>query len=156
MPSTGVPLILSQRSGNFLLAYTISGHKTLRLPYKSTIASHWDTKVLSSGYISLMQQTREYSQGTYERFGALMYNYSTVGNNAPHSKVHGANMGPTWVLSAPGGPHVGLMNLAICGITSLGNCDMNKRIHIHQGNFSGNGTIIRTPWFQWYDCEEYG
>ena len=22
-------------------------------------------------------------------------------------------MGPTWVLSAPGGPHVGLMNLAI-------------------------------------------
>ena len=31
----------------------------------------------------------------------------------PDSKVHGANMGPTCVLSAPGGPHVGLMNLAI-------------------------------------------
>ena len=31
----------------------------------------------------------------------------------PDSKVHGANMGPTWVLSAPGGPHVGTMNLAI-------------------------------------------
>ena len=31
----------------------------------------------------------------------------------PDSKVHGANMGPTWVLSAPGEPHVGLMNLAI-------------------------------------------
>ena len=29
------------------------------------------------------------------------------------SKDHGANMGPTWVLSAPDGPHVGLMNLAI-------------------------------------------
>ena len=28
----------------------------------------------------------------------------------PDSKVHGANMGPTWVLSAPGGPHVGPMN----------------------------------------------
>ena len=28
-------------------------------------------------------------------------------------KVHGANMEPTWVLSAPGGPHVGPMNLAI-------------------------------------------
>ena len=27
--------------------------------------------------------------------------------------VHGANMGPTWVLSAPDGPHVGPMNLAI-------------------------------------------
>ena len=29
------------------------------------------------------------------------------------SKVHGANMRPTWVLSAPDGPHVGPMNLAI-------------------------------------------
>ena len=29
------------------------------------------------------------------------------------SKVHGANMGPTWVLSAPDGPHVGPTNLAI-------------------------------------------
>ena len=31
----------------------------------------------------------------------------------PDSKVHGANMEPTWVLSAPDGPHVGPMNLAI-------------------------------------------
>ena len=31
----------------------------------------------------------------------------------PDSKVHVANMGTTWVLSAPVGPHVGPMNLAI-------------------------------------------
>ena len=31
----------------------------------------------------------------------------------PDSKVHVANMGPNWVLSAPDGPHVGPMNLAI-------------------------------------------
>ena len=31
----------------------------------------------------------------------------------PDSKVRVANMGPTWVLAAPGGPHVGPMNLAI-------------------------------------------
>ena len=31
----------------------------------------------------------------------------------PDSKLHGANMGPTWVLSAPDGPHVGPINLAI-------------------------------------------
>ena len=35
---------------------------------------------------------------------------------APNSKVHGANMGPTWALSAPDGPHVGPMNLAIMGV----------------------------------------
>ena len=33
--------------------------------------------------------------------------------NYPDNKVHGANMGPTWDLSAPDGPHVGPMNLAI-------------------------------------------
>ena len=31
----------------------------------------------------------------------------------PDSKRHGANIGPTWVLSAPDGPHVGPMNLVI-------------------------------------------
>ena len=31
----------------------------------------------------------------------------------PDRKVHGANMGPTWVLSAPDGPHTGPRNLAI-------------------------------------------
>ena len=31
----------------------------------------------------------------------------------PISKVHGNNMGPTWGLSAPDGPHVGPMNLTI-------------------------------------------
>ena len=36
----------------------------------------------------------------------------------PDSKIHGANTGPTWVLSAPGGPHDGPMNLVIRVITS--------------------------------------
>ena len=30
----------------------------------------------------------------------------------PDSKVNGADMGPTWVLSAPDGPHVGPINFA--------------------------------------------
>ena len=34
------------------------------------------------------------------------------------SKVHVVNMGPTWVLSVPGGPHVGPMSFAIRVITS--------------------------------------
>ena len=35
----------------------------------------------------------------------------------PDSNVHGANMRPTWVLSAPDGHHVGPMNLAIRVVT---------------------------------------
>ena len=34
----------------------------------------------------------------------------------PDSKINGANMGPTWVLSAPDGHHVGPMNFAIRGV----------------------------------------
>ena len=41
------------------------------------------------------------------------------GDDNPYSKVHGANMGPTWVLSAPDGPHVGPMNLAIMEVTCM-------------------------------------
>ena len=37
----------------------------------------------------------------------------------PDSKVYGANIGPTWVLSAPDGPLVGPMNLAIRDLTSI-------------------------------------
>ena len=33
----------------------------------------------------------------------------------PDSKVYGANMGSTWLLSAPDGPHVGPINLAVRG-----------------------------------------
>ena len=36
----------------------------------------------------------------------------------PDSKVHGADMGPTWVLSAPDGPHAGPLSLAIRDVLS--------------------------------------
>ena len=42
----------------------------------------------------------------------IIFNLHNIAN-IPDSKVHVANMGPTWVLSAQGGPHIGPMNLAI-------------------------------------------
>ena len=39
--------------------------------------------------------------------------FPTIIENYPDSKVHGAIMEPTWVLAAPGGPHVGPIILAI-------------------------------------------
>ena len=38
---------------------------------------------------------------------------SSLSEEYPDSKVHGANMGATWSRQDPGGPHVGPMNLAI-------------------------------------------
>ena len=48
--------------------------------------------------------------------GSEAYNSHLSKAGVPDNKVHGANMGPTWVLSAPDGPHVGPMNLAIWGV----------------------------------------
>ena len=41
------------------------------------------------------------------------FSNNSLWHSNPDSKVHGANMGPTWVLSSPGGPHVGPMKIAI-------------------------------------------
>ena len=46
-------------------------------------------------------------------FPFIVARNSYVRSYYPESKVHGANMRPSWVLSAPGGPHIGPMNLAI-------------------------------------------
>ena len=52
------------------------------------------------------------------------YNLNKTRHNKtiPDSEVHVANMGPTWVLSAPGGPHVEPINLAIWDMHDL-RCD---------------------------------
>ena len=67
----------------------------------------------------------------------------------PDSKVHLANVGPTWVLSAPDGTHVGPMNLAIrvynnwvrrltaiIRATNMVPCSVVKSLHI----ISSSGT----------------
>ena len=56
-----------------------------------------------------------------ERWG-LLYKLRFVQNSRayPESKVHGTNMGPTLVMSAPCGPHVGLMKLAMWDPTKEG------------------------------------
>ena len=50
----------------------------------------------------------------------LTYNQVyTHRNKHPDSKVHGANMGPTWGRQDPGGPHVGPMDRAIWDIGAI-------------------------------------
>ena len=54
-----------------------------------------------------------FHQSIYNRHPISNPYGKTVGCLFSDSKVHGANMGPTWVLWAPDGHHVGPMNLAI-------------------------------------------
>ena len=69
----------------------------------------------------------------------MFYSLNTVRD----SKVHGANMGPTWVLSAPDGPHVGPMNLAIRDAA----CDF-WYIHCHHGNREWSWCELCRHWWQ--------
>ena len=49
----------------------------------------------------------------WQRYFRLSVAWRFLNYSILDSKIHGDNMGPTWVLSAPDGPHVGPMNLAI-------------------------------------------
>ena len=60
--------------------------------------------------IMLFPEVHDLSHICRQKVCVVVYN--------PDSKVHGATMGPTWVLSAPDGPHIGPMNLAIRGVSN--------------------------------------
>ena len=61
------------------------------------------------------------------------------------SKVHGANMGPTWVLSAPGGSHVGPMNLAIWD-ANQGHIKHGTDVFIMKTSVYQLNTLINGAW----------
>ena len=78
----------------------------------------------------------------YNGIALCMYHMPNASKySIPDGKVHGAKMGPTWVLSAPDGPHVGPMNLAIRDVFS---CSVYWKLYIYfteplKGDFaSGN------------------
>ena len=57
------------------------------------------------------------------------------------SKVRGANMGPYWVLSAPGGPHVSPINLAVREVSIV----VTLNHYDHQYHISLSCNVITTP-----------
>ena len=63
---------------------------------------------------------------------------------SPDSKVHGANMGPIWVLSAPDGCHVGPVNLAIREVMSV--LDFSLLLNWTDLNNSRIVANCFTPW----------
>ena len=64
-----------------------------------------------------------------------LYNRAICSAFSVESKVHGANMGPSWVLPPPDGPHLGLMNLAI-RVNSFENAIIKTYNHIFQAPMS--------------------
>ena len=74
---------------------------------------------------------------------ALLTVYQGICKHIPDSKVHGANMGPTWVLSVPDGPHVDPMNLAIRDITYRRLCAAHPKKYAYVLHWYSSG------WVKW-------
>ena len=66
-------------------------------------------------FVTLLQIGPYAYPGQKHKYYRINSNQNDESVYAPDSKIHVANMGPTWVLSAPGGPRVGPMNLAVRG-----------------------------------------
>ena len=71
----------------------------------------------------------------------------------PNSKVHGANMGPSWGRQDPGGPHVGPMNFAIWVVYFI-QMDIIFQwwssviyYNFHNNHYTQNITYFTTPVF---------
>ena len=80
-----------------------------QLNYKELISMKFYLKFF---FFSFCEINLKMSSAKWWQF-CLGLNMLTRFNVFPDNKVHGANMEPTWVLSAPDLPHVGPMNLAI-------------------------------------------
>ena len=71
--------------------------------------------------------------------------YSTI----PDSKINEANIGPTWVLSAPDGPHVGPMNLSVRDI-AFGSTVTPQYINHNGTNYTHTSpSIVTFVWLLW-------
>ena len=89
-------------------------------------------------YSSYMQD-KQYMQETI--MDASLY--TSWRNIDPDSKVHGANMGPTWVLSAPDGPHVGPWTLLSRDAASFAHCHDLYPVIYHFGIHYFYGLVPR-------------
>ena len=77
-------------------------------------SNSWTNKTIPMFSFNFSRMVKSYNHEDILIF-SQQYTRLSIFDNDPDSKVHGAHMGPTWVLSAPDGPHVGPMNLAIRG-----------------------------------------
>ena len=85
--------------------------------------------------------------------------YLLIRQHIPDSKVYGVNMGSTWVLPAPDGPHVGPMKLAIRDVFQFKVCIKENAleyvvwknaIHLVQSSMGQNRPPIATAVYHYF------
>ena len=112
-----MPHHVKSRQPNVTLFYTDSfpRHRAYIKASSSTLVTILSNVLAKWKYIPY--NTLRASQTIVTLMSGMLNSVEAEIKPFPDKKVHGANMGPTWVLSAPDGPHFGPMNLVI-GISS--------------------------------------
>ena len=134
----------------------ICKRKNTPMPYLS-INSLWPFDPISCSNLSRTKEYRQLQALTMaiRRYVPLFCVVAPRAMNYPDSKVHGANMGSTWVLSAPDGPHVGPMNLAIRVVAKRLVTRINRDRAVdseptHDTYFSGRNTRVYFWWLEYW------
>ena len=99
----------------------LANHKSLPCYINpgSNASKSWTTLWHTQGPVSHLSSIKSSKIFIMGVVSYTLWHPSYIGYFFPDSKVHGANMGTTWVLSAPDGPHVGPMDLAIRVINNI-------------------------------------
>ena len=105
-----IPLLLRWQPGNYW--HSDSPVVAGNVQYRAIITWYISSKIISLHVLHIIVDNW-YNPTVYNGCYHLSMPGLKLIQCYPDSKVHGANKGPTWVLSAPDGPHVGPINLAI-------------------------------------------
>ena len=108
-------LMKSQAARHCLSRWKSIGPKNVRVTNLDKFKHIWDIELMENSATFWFWKTNISCcpNRLNENEWQSLHTASSSNSWTPDSKVHGANMGLTWVLSAPDGPHVGPMNLAI-------------------------------------------
>ena len=112
----------------------------LRCPIGKHISAQ--VAVLHTAHLVLNKHSRYETIILWHRKPYDMYTH-------PDSKFHGANMGPSWVLSARDGAHVGPMNLVI---RACMNQHLKATTHFFETWFLTANTVL-FMWFSLYEAD---
>ena len=80
---------------------------------RACVSDHKGNRVLCKLVYLMPEKQLQHTDTGLSDFCTPATQVESASRHIPDSKVHGANMGPPWVLSASDGPHVDPMNLAV-------------------------------------------
>ena len=92
---------------------SLRNHRWVPIPYINVLVQERCNSIANALELHLSCTNPSMSSYIEDDMGILVRWHTQLDYTNPDTKIHGANVGPTWGHQDPGGPHVGHKNLAI-------------------------------------------